>query len=98
MATGRERRKRSWPTNREQETDRPSPADPRGDRETMANLRKFVKEMSKSRGRAVEMRLAVCCSVAVALKLFFSGNISSNEIVSYSVFYFILSKLRLIIN
>ena len=61
------------------------------DRETMLNLKKFVKEMQQSKGRAVEMRLAVLCGIAVGLRVFYSP-IVSDSIAASGVIFFILSK------
>ena len=61
------------------------------DRETMQSLRKFVKEMQKSRGRAVEMRLAVLCAIAVGLRVFYSPRVADSA-AAQSIILFILSK------
>lgn len=61
------------------------------DRETMASLKSFVKEMAKSKGRAVEMRLAVLCGICVGLRVFYSPTMGESE-AAKGVIFFILSK------
>lgn len=63
-----------------------------GDAETMANFKQFVKEMQKSRGRAVEMRLAILLSIGVGMKVFLSESVI-NSSAAHSVFFFMLGKL-----
>lgn len=63
-----------------------------GDAETMANFRQYVKEMQKSRGRAVEMRIAVLLSIAVGLKFFSVSRNDLDSSVLHRVFFFLLSK------
>ena len=77
---------------REREESDPPTRD--GNAETMANLKQFVHEMKKSRGRAVEMRLAVLVSVAVALKVFYSERLITSS-VAHSVFFFLLSEFSM---
>lgn len=61
------------------------------DRETMASLKSFVKEMAKSKGRAVEMRLAILCGIAVAMRVFYSPTMGES-VAAKGVIFFILSK------
>ena len=61
------------------------------DAATMENLKQFVREMKKSRGRAVEMRLAILCSIAIVLRVFYSERIAATS-AAHSVFFFALSE------
>ena len=65
-----------------------------GDAETMVQFKQYVKEMQKSRGRAVEMRISVLLSIVVGLKFF---SVSPNDLdtaVLHRVFFFLLSTLH----
>ena len=64
------------------------------DRETILSLRRFVKEMQKSKGRAVEMRLAVLCGIAVGLRVFYSP-VVAESVAAHGVIFFILSELSI---
>ena len=64
------------------------------DAETMVQLKKFVKEMQKSRGRAVEMRLAILTSIGIGLRgFFYTDKIIENTSATHNVFYFMLCML-----
>ena len=61
------------------------------DAAAMAELKEFVKEMRHSKGRSVEMRLAVLGSIVIIVKLFYFEGIFQSE-AAYGVFFFLLGK------
>ena len=61
------------------------------DAAAMAELKEFVKEMRHSKGRSVEMRLAVLGSIVIIVKLFYFEGIFQSE-AAYGVFFFLLGE------
>ncbi|XP_019850694.1 PREDICTED: dolichol kinase-like [Amphimedon queenslandica] len=68
-----------------------------GDAETMVQFKQYVKEMQKSRGRAVEMRIAVLLSIVVALKFFSVSPMDLDTAVLHRVFFFLLIAILIIL-
>ncbi len=85
-------RRRQESSTHDEETISPEAARQRqSDQDTMLNWRKFVKEMQHSKGRAVEMRLAVLCGIAVGLRVFYSS-VVTDSIAASGVIFFIIRK------
>ena len=61
------------------------------DAETMAELKEFVQEMRHSKGRSIEMRLAILASIVIIVKLFYFEGILESE-AAYGVFFFLLGQ------
>lgn len=85
MARRERQRKKEW------EPEVSGTAQRSEDAAAMAELKEFVKEMRHSKGRSVEMRLAVLASIAIIVKLFTFEGIFQSE-AAYGVFFFLLGE------
>ena len=83
------RRQRQRRNEREQDVSGTAQRDE--DAAAMAELKEFVQEMRHSKGRSVEMRLAVLGSIVIIVKLFYFEGILQSE-AAYGVFFFLLGK------
>ena len=66
-------------------------ADADKEKEEKMEFRKFVREMRFSKGRTVEMRLAILASIVIGLRVFMSDLVSASD-VAYNIFLFLLCE------